>query len=226
MAETTQVPITFCTPLRQGSYIVRMPWGIPPLTGKDPFDLAGLLGVFLAALSPFLNIVACFFKLIAFIKAVPNVPKMVSALIDLTECFSVTIPSYALVVPTAVIQMIQFVYDMLVLILGILQNVQVMIGTLNQGEINIDLWTTAGDPASLANILCQRPKQDQLLADINIKMTGVQGLITILNILLVLVGQSPITVTSYDPTAINDIITVIQDTLDILGAIPGIPPSG
>lgn len=223
---TIQFPVAWCDNLGIKAHRVRLPFGLPPFESTDPFALMDQLKVLLAGFTPILQVIDCVTKVITLLKALvgppPDIPGAIDALKGLAKCASVVLPNF--IVPLQIVKFIQFAVDLIQLAIDVIQAIINNFERLAQLRIAENDLLNSLDQALQAQGACVKEANDQIAAGIASKMASVEGLLALINLMLTLAGQDPISIDAglFVPEGLQDVIDALQSALDALNQIPGV----
>lgn len=184
-------PQTYSVPLPFGGALTAI---ADPSRGL-PTDCT-LVHSLMLQLSPMLAGMTCLLRVLAVIQALKNAVSSTPPLADvgdlldkigkLSECFGMLDPC----------NMIHMVVAILKMILAYLNCMIEALESILHFQAGLDFSAAAGNPVMLANLECAQDNSRRALKGMNDSMQGVMPLIEMVNMLLDIVGQAPITLPS------------------------------
>jgi len=223
-------PVDFCLKLESHKLnSVTLPFGLPPIRYRsaceDMFSDMQPINVQLNALLPILQLGDCIVKVMSFCTNLPvniaaliafNAEPLKEAVKDLTDCAGLLIqftPAGAL------LDLCKTIKDSIILINTYIECVLgliVVLETALEVEANAALSL---DPGLLALVACLTLQNDEILAEVGVKLEAIGALLGIVNLLLGLVGLSPVGAVTTAASDLAGLRTSLEEIVVLLSTV-------
>ncbi len=213
---TIEIPLPFGVTLKS----------ITDISQGVPTDCA-LAHSLMLQISPLLAGMTCMMRVLAVVKDLTDVitdsppfinagavPKFIQDATKLTECFLLLDPC----------QIIGMIKGIIQIILSYISCMIEAIDSILQFQVGIDLNAAEGNPVLLANLQCAQDNSATAMQGMMNAMEGIQPLIDMMNMMLEIVGESPLdlpptafkTPTAGELAGMDDPLKPLKDVRDAL----------
>lgn len=212
---------------------IALPFGLPDMKPpqincESSTCMLGDINASLAGIFPILKIAGCALKIINVLSAIPdaitnlNPSGITDALGELTDCISLfasfsgatSIPNFC--------KMMRDIMDYLLFIMDCL--IQALEILLRSRETELALSTSL-DPALISEYQCLVDQNNSLQEVIKAKINAVDGVLALVNLISVSIGQQPVTgagsIDLGDTVGLQDLKTLLQSLRDVFNNCAG-----